>query len=692
MSRLTCKIEGMTCTNCAKSIELYLKKQGYKNVQVDFASETLVVEHDTIDPQLLSQQVAQLGYRLVTEGEKQRRIDPLTLRFIISAIFTLPLLLSMVIKAPILHHPYVQLALAIVPYGIGLLYFGKSAWQSIKNRYPNMDVLVIMGATAAFFYSLYGTFLGRSNMLFYETAATIITVILLGNLLEHRALKATRKAIADLMKKQPEKVKRWKQGKIEEVPASQVQVNDIVQINSGDTIALDGVLIEGSLWVNESPLTGESKAIAKKVGDRLLSGSVVLEGSGRMEVKSPLSQSFLSQVLQLLQQAGASKARLQQLADKISAYFVPTVVLFSIITFIVNLLWGVALTESFIRALAVLVIACPCALGLATPTAIAVALGKAAKKNLLIKDATVFEQLAQLQYFLMDKTGTLTKGQLKVKDVVATDSIPKETLVQWIVTLEQHSNHPIAYALRKHFASVQPQNQWFQKIEEVKGKGVYGITKNNEKIFLTSYKAVKDKLQEEKPHSVYILYQDKVVGYIDIEDELKADAKEFIQVLKAMAITPVLVSGDSKARCEAVAQALGIEQVYAGVLPQEKLAIIERYAKQGITAMLGDGINDAPALKRAHVGIAFVSTNQLAAVAADVIALKEDLKNIVFLLQLSRKTRTIVFQNLFWAFFYNVLAIPIAAVGLLHPMIAAFAMAFSDLIVVGNALRFQFSK
>lgn len=693
IKRIELKVEGMDCTNCALGIKKQLQKDGFIDVDVSFATaEVSFALVDKTRLQQAKQKIRAMGYTVVEEENSGRKdFFTIEIKFLVSLVFTLPLLIAMVLPYHIFHNPYFQLILTIPVFAIGVWHFGRSAFISLKSGVPNMDVLIILGASAAFIYSLYGTInnLGHDYQ-FYETSASIITLILLGNLLEHRSVKRTTSAIDDLVKLQKIKAKKItiREGieNIEEIDASMVHDNDIFLVNTGDKIPADAEIIWGTGSIDESMISGESIPVDKKTGDKIIGGTILVNGSIKIKATATGKATVLSQIIEMVKRAQHDKPRMQNLADKISAIFVPVVVAISVLTFLVTyFLFNISFQSSLMHSIAVLVIACPCAMGLAIPTAVVVGIGRVSSKGILIKGGSTLELLANMKYIIFDKTGTLTTGNFIIKnlDVI---NISEEKAKSIFYSMEKHSSHPIAKSIISAYSEAGGIR--FSEIKEEKGIGMEAKDADGNRYKVGSYLVAKH-ITDDDLHTVYLLINDQLSATLDIEDEIKSEAKLTIEFFKSKGIKTILLSGDRRIKCESLAHEIGIEEVYSEKLPAEKLDIVEHYAKLGNTAMVGDGINDAPALAKANIGISLSEASQVAIQSAQVILLKGNLELLKSAYGISKITLTTIKQNLFWAFFYNVIAIPIAAVGMLNPMIAAANMAFSDVFVVMNSLRLR---
>lgn len=688
-------VSGMHCNNCALAVHKLLEKKGYDDVSVNFANEEVKFSSNKeVELRELIRDIEGLGYKVYQDDfplEKPSFLGTIEGKFIFSLVFTIPLFLHMFLPLQWLHHPYVQLALCLPVYILGCTYFGKSAWNSIRSGIPNMDVLIFVGATAAFIYSLIGTInqLG-ANYLFYETTATIITLVLLGNVFEKRSIKKTTSAIKDLLKIQNTFAYRLENGELEEVTAQDIKVGDTLVVNEGEQIPTDGDIIWGSASIDESMLTGESVPLDKVKYDAVIGGTLVQKGSIRMMASKVGKQTILAQIIELMKRAQGAKPPIQKLGDRVASIFVPTVIVIALLTFFITYyLVETPFQQALMNAIAVLVISCPCAMGLATPTAVMVGLGRAAKKGVLIKGGDTIETITGLKYMVFDKTGTLTSGKFEVKKVDSELNLSE--LASIVVALESHSNHPIAKALVSAFQSKTNQRIIIIKTEEEKGIGIKAEDSEGNSYHIGSKHLLDDKDKAED-FDVFIFKNARLVGRISLEDELRQDALFLIKAIKSMGIIPVLLSGDKKEKCVKLADYLGIEQVYFEMLPHEKLQVIDTLSLQGKTAMVGDGINDAPALTKAHVGVSLGGSSQIAIQSAQVVLLKNNLRELITLLQVGKHTMLTIKQNLFWAFFYNVAAIPMAAMGFLSPMLAALAMACSDVVVIGNSIRLKYKN
>lgn len=692
------EVQGMTCSNCALGVTRFLEKKGMKDVYVNFATNEVRfhMPENEVSVRDIVNGIQELGYQVVQQDmAKPKKIGDIERKFLFSALFTIPLLLSMIPGIPWLDNMYVQLVLATPVFLLGVWHFGRSALASLRTGVPNMDVLIFIGSTAAFVYSLAGTILQLGHdYMFYETAATIITLVLLGNVIEKRSVKRTTTAIAELQKLQPDTARRLffdlasGEQTTMEVSVSDLRVNDLVQVNDGDRIPLDAVVKSGQMEVNESMITGESIPVVKQAGDLVTGGTIIISGQAQLRIASVQQDGLLNNIIQLVKDAQTKKPSVQKLADRIAAWFVPVVLSIAVLTFFIS--WfavDVSLSGSLLRSIAVLVIACPCAMGLATPTAVMVGLGRSVKQGILIKGGSTLEELARTEILVLDKTGTLTDGQFHIDrtDILSGD---KKEIFSAVAALERHSSHPIAKALQAHFG---PMSEPVESgdIQETKGVGLKGLINGNS--WQVGNKLILHTPADET-YDVYVTCNDQLVAGIRLADQVKQEAAAAVRYFKEQGIKTVLLSGDRSDTCATVAEQTGMDSWLAEQTPASKLDWIREQSSGKKLTMVGDGINDSPALAAAHTGVSLSDASAAAIHSAQVVLLDGDLSKLVMSHKLSRMTLQTIKQNLFWAFFYNVLAIPVAAAGFLSPMIAALSMAFSDVIVIGNSLRLRTRK
>lgn len=709
------KVEGMTCAACSARVEKALNKiNEVKNANVNLTMEKATIEiyEGAIEATELIKVIERTGYKAFEENEKdeedskkrEKEINHLRRLFTASVILSIPLLSTMFFHMAgihtILDNGYVQLALATpVQFIIGYRFY-KGAYHSLKGGGANMDVLVALGTSSAYFYSLYNLVIGVKEY-YFEASAVIITLILLGKMLEAIAKGRTSKAIKKLMSLQAKTAKVIRDGKELDIPIEEVVVGDTVIVRPGEKIPVDGIVIEGSSSVDESMLTGESIPVDKKEGDEVIGATINKHGTFKFRATKVGKDTVLSQIIKLVEEAQGSKAPVQRLADKVAGIFVPTVVGIAILTFIAWYFADGDFANALINAVAVLVIACPCALGLATPTAIMVGTGKGAENGILIKGGEYLEKAHQINALVFDKTGTITKGEPEVTDIISfTNS--KENILKFAAIAEKASEHPLGQAIVKKgeesgIKLIDP-----EKFNVIPGHGIFAVVEGKE-IYLGNRKLMKDKnidikdiedeiirLENQGKTTMILSVNGRIEGIIAVADTVKEHSKEAIKELKSMGIEVYMITGDNERTAKAIAKEVGIENVLAEVLPEHKAEKVEKLKAQGKkVGMVGDGINDAPALVAADIGFAIGTGTDVAIEAADITLMKGDLRDIVLAIKLSRKTMKTIKQNLFWAFFYNTAGIPLAALGFLNPMIAGAAMAFSSVSVVSNSLRLK---
>lgn len=700
---VTLKIEGMDCASCANTITKTILKAGPRDVHVDFVTGEAVFEE--VPPALMDQIVAAIhsvGYRVVKQAGHHHTAHAAPSSFLqwylwISALCTAPLLLHMFWDQELLMNPWFQLLMSIPVMFIGLMHFGRSAWGSVKALAPNMDVLIFIGSFSAFFYSIYGTFFIHQghhahDYLFFETGATIITLVLLGNLIEQRSVRMTTSALEGLYKLQEAPAQKIISTSgaesIVSIPSMELRPGDVCQVNTGDTIPADGMVQSGDGIADESMITGESKPVTKNSGMNVFKGTLLTQGNVRIRVDAVPEETVLGKIIQMVKDATRSKPELQQIGDKVASIFVPIVLVIAVITFLVwKFVMHAGYSESLMPALAVLVISCPCAMGLATPTAVMVGLGRAARAGILIRGGRTMEALANVKEILFDKTGTLTTGTLRITESKAHGSADPADCLSIIYQLELFSSHPIARSLVSELKDgVKP--VLLHSIRENKGFGMEGVNEKGDRIQFGSKRILKAPPEGD----LFLTVNDQLVFSIRLGDAWRPEAKEALNVLREQGLKTTLVSGDRNEKCEK-AREFGISEIHAEKLPEEKLKLLEEKKKHHAVAMVGDGINDAPALAAADVGISLGSGTQIAIRSAQVILTGEgNMNKLADAYLISKHTLITIRQNLFWAFAYNVVAIPLAAMGFLSPMIGALSMAFSDVIVVGNSLRLRYKK
>jgi Cu+-exporting ATPase len=710
MEKVKLKVEGMDCANCALSINKYLTKQGLQNVKVNYVNGD--VSFDVAEGKLSKETIAagidNLGYKVANEnhihehghvhaGTKGVFFKNHLQRFIFCLLFSVPLFASHIFHIHFLMNPWVQLALTVPVYMVGMSFFGRSAIKSTLAGVPNMNVLVALGATAAFGYSVYGMLVGKAHeFMFFETTATTLTLVFLGNYLEDHTIETTQESLKRLAVTQKTMANMIAfddkhQENIFEVENTALRVGDLILIKNGEHVPMDSKILWGEANVNEAIITGESAPVHKQMKDNLIGGSILESGTVKAQVTAVGEDTVLAHILKMVNDAQTEKPPVQQMADKISSVFVPVVLGIALLTIFGNyFIAHVGFGESLLRAVAVLVIACPCAMGLATPAAIAVGLGRAAKNGVLFKNAKSLEVFKNIKQVVFDKTGTLTTGKFQVSNFKS--QIEEEEFKRIVFSLEKYSNHPIGKAIAAAWRT-KNEIRW-ATIEEVKGLGMKATDKEGNEWLAASYKAAQA-LTNETNHNVYIIKNNELIGWIDVADEIRPEAKHVITALKAKGVKTILLSGDKKEKCELVAQQLGIDEVIAEQTPEQKLEKIAAFNALQPTAMVGDGINDGPALAKATVGISLSDASHVAVQSAQVVLMNHGLKNLPLSLGLGKHTYITIKENLFWAFAYNVVAIPIAAFGLLGtygPTYGALIMGLSDVVLGINSIRLKWKK
>ena len=748
------KIEGMSCAACAKAVERVVKKlDGVAAINVNIATDKASIEYNPSKIKLseIKRVVENAGYKALDESKKQfvdedkikkeKEIKALFTKFIIAMVFSIPLFyiaMGPMVPKPLgpwqvpeiinpmtntLNYALIQLILVIPVMCAGYKFY-LHGYKSLFSGSPNMDTLVAIGTSAAFLYSLYTTIqiangsvtTMHHHQLYYESAGIIIALILLGKFFESRSKGKTSEAIKKIMGLQPKTATIIINNKEIETPIDEVIVGDVILVKPGEKIPVDGVVIEGSTSVDESMLTGESIPVEKVVGSKVTGASINKNGSIKFKAEKVGSDTALSQIVKLVEDAQGTKAPIAKLADTVSGYFVPIVMTIAVVS---ALLWWILGNKDLIFVLtifiSVLVIACPCALGLATPTAIMVGTGKGAENGIFIKGGEALELAHKINTVIFDKTGTITEGKPKVTDIITANHIAQDYLLQIAVSAEKGSEHPLGEAIVRYGVEKNLEFKNLENFKAIPGNGIeviidnknilLGNTKlmNDRNINIDNLKNKYDSLANEGKTPMYIAIDNNIGGIIAVADVIKESSKKAIETLHNMGIKVAMVTGDNKNTANAIASQVGIDIVLAEVLPEDKSREVKKLQEKGdFVAMVGDGINDAPALAKADIGIAIGSGTDVAMESADIVLMKSDLMDVPNAIKLSNATIKNIKQNLFWAFGYNTIGIPVAA-GLLYifggpllnPMIAAAAMSLSSVSVVTNALRlrnFKFNK
>ena len=698
----------MHCASCAANIENSLKKTpGVKSVNVNFASEKAHVHYDESATNLgdIKKTIEKLGYHAHEAGMAHEHgkdnAKNLRNRFLIALIFSLPIIYMT------MSTPNILLEFIFTTIVIGAcLNIWISGVKNLIKLTPNMDSLIFLGTAAAYFYSVVASFTGLE--LYYESAAMIFVFISLGKYLESVTKGKTSNAIKKLIGLQPKEATVIRNGKEQKILISSVAVGDIVVVKPGEKIPVDGVLTEGNSEVDEKMITGESLPVEKNIGDAVIGGTINKVGSFQFKATRVGSETLLAQIIKIVEEAMGSKAPIQMLADKVSFYFVPSVMAIAVIAFIVWFLSGQELSFALIVSVTVLIIACPCALGLATPTAVMMGTGLAAERGILIKSGSALETARKIDMVVFDKTGTLTKGEPSVTEVVTlSKEVGQDFVLRLAASIEKNSEHLLAQAIVSHAGDL----ELFavKDFRAIPGKGVIAshdgkkilfgtrLLMEENQIDISLVSARISTLEGAGQTTMILTFDGEVVGLIAVADTLKDHSKETIESLHKLGIKTAIITGDNERVANAIARELGIDRVLAQVLPEGKSARVKELQSEGyIVAMVGDGINDAPALAQSDLGIALGSGTDVAIETGEIVLIKDDLRDVITAMDLSRYTLRKIKQNLFWAFAYNVVGIPIAAgilypfTGwLLNPMIAAGAMAFSSISVVGNALMMK---
>ncbi len=725
MKKEVIKISGMHCTACATNISKNLQKaEGINSAQVNFSTESARIEFDEakVDSDQIKKIVKDSGYSVVEEAHSHDHHDKvsgdekkLKWKVILSIILTLPVFIRMfwMWEVPgeiwgVSITDWIQHDLTFLVVFIFGWQFHRNAFMGLKRMQADMDMLISIGTLSAYFYSLYSMFTG--GHLYFESAATITALILLGRLLEAKTKGRASRAMQKLMELGVKKARVvLEDGQEQEKNIDEIEVGEIILVKPSEKIPLDGEVIEGESSVDEAMLTGESLPVHKEKGKQVFGATINKDGVLKIKITKSQENTVLAQIIKTVEEAQHFKAPMQKLADKISSIFVPVVIGIAILTFVGWLLATGNTAQSLIFAVAVLVISCPCALGIATPVAIMVGSSVGARHGILIKNGESFEKAKNITTIIFDKTGTLTKGEPKVEKIIINreNDFSQNKILKLSSSLAKYSEHPLSQAVLKKTKEERIGQVEIANFKELSGKGVRGIySEDKAKLLLGNYRLMEDNdldliwaegvindYKEKGGTILFVSHGDKIIGALFITDEIKKSAKDAINQVKNMDIEPIIISGDNKYAVKTVARELGVDKFFAEVLPNDKQKEVKKLQEQGKRVIFaGDGINDAPALVQADLGIAMASGTDIAKESGDIIIMQSEPIKIAEAIALSKKTFKTIKQNLFWAFFYNTLAIPLAIAGFVSPMIAALAMSFSDITVIGNSIRIYRNK
>ena len=721
MKKLVLKIDGMTCSACSSGLEKYLNKQvGIKSCNVNLVLAIATIEYENLTKKQIENYIKEAGFKSLGEFKgiddletgKSNKNKLIILGILI--LFIMYISMSEMLNLPsipFINHNYpliftttmLFVTLIFLWYGFDIL---KSGIKNLLHKMPNMDTLVMFSVLFSFLYSFYGYIniilfdSQQFTSLYFESTCMVIYFIKLGRFIENISKDKTKNAIKNLVQITPKNAILKRDGKEEKVTIDKIVINDILISRSYDKIAVDGEVVEGRIYVDESFITGESNPVLKEKGSKVIAGSICYDGYIEYKALKIGKESTISEIVKLVVEATNTKSKIQKLADKISGYFVPFIILVAILTFIIQLLIGVSFEKSLIHMVTILVVACPCALGLAVPLVVVVSNGLCAKKGLFLRNSDVLEKAKNIDTVVFDKTGTLTYGKLNIFKVYNYSNLPDEKLLDIVSNLEKHSSHPIsrAFNLKKKFTVTD-----FKTLD---GMGIYGKINNkdyylgNEKIILNlkiknNYKKDYNFLIKNACSIIYIIENRKIIGLIGVRDVIRSDIKDIINKFYNNRINVIMLTGDNDITAKVIASELGIKKVIANVFPNMKANYVKKLVDSGRKViMVGDGINDAPALATATIGVSVNDGTDVAMDSSDVILMNNDMNNILDLIVISKKAYKVIKQNLFWAFFYNLCMLPIA-MGLLEnfgismtPMFGSIAMIFSSLTVVFNSLRF----
>ena len=734
MKKVLLKIEGMTCSACSSGLEKYLNKQeGIKTASVNLIMNNASIEYDETEINLeqVEKYIEKAGFSSLgidkLENEEKKKTKEKSKLIGISIISILILYISMahMVKLPVI--PYLDMMHNPVNYAIALLILTtivliigkdilKNGYKNLVHKTPNMDTLVAIGVLASYIYSIYGTIKiikGQEiyvENLYYESAAIVIFFIKIGKYVENKNKDKTKEALKQLMSITPNHAIIEKEGKEETVTLDEIQKGDIIICKPGEKIAVDGEVIEGTTHINESFITGESVPVKREKGSKVIAGSINYEGTIKYKAEKIGKESTVSEIVRLVVEATNTKAPIAKIADKISGYFVPTIIIIAMISFAIWLAISKNLATAINIFVTILVVACPCSLGLATPLAIVISSGKASKKGILVKTSEALENAHKIKTICFDKTGTLTKGELTISKIYNYSNLEEKEIIKKVASIENKSEHPIARAIVEKAKEEKIELDQINKFKAIAGYGVVAEIQEQEKshnYLIGNKKLMKEnniqilkeddetELVTEENSILYVAQDQKIIALIGVKDTIKEESKEIIEKLKKRKIEVIMLTGDNEKTAKAIAKQLGIEKVIANVLPKQKAEEIKKLKQNGLVMMCGDGINDSVSLVTADIGVSISSGTDIAMDSAEVVLMNDNLEKIEELIEISRKTIRNIKQNLFWAFFYNICMVPIAC-GILeplgitmNPMIAAFAMTISSLTVVLNALRLR---
>ena len=730
MKKVLLKIDGMTCSACSSGLEKYLNRQkGIKTASVNLIMNNASIEYDNtkinleqVEKYIEKAGFASLGiYKLESEEKKQTKEKNKLIGVSIVSILILYISMAHMVKLPVI--PYLDMMHNPVNYAIALLILTtivlimgkdilKNGYKNLVHKTPNMDTLVAIGVIASFVYSIYGTVkiikgqVMYVENLYYESAAIVIFFIKIGKYVENKNKDKTKEALKQLMSITPNHAIIEREGKEETVTLDEIKKGDIVICKPGEKIAVDGEVIEGVTHINESFITGESVPVKREKGSKVIAGSINYEGTIKYKAEKIGKESTVSEIVRLVVEVTNTKAPIAKVADKISGYFVPTIIIIAIIAFIIWLAISKNLATAINIFVTILVVACPCSLGLATPLAIVISSGKASKNGILVKTSEALENAHKIKTICFDKTGTLTKGELTISKIYNYSNLKEKEIIEIVASIENKSEHPIARAIVEKAREENIELEQISEFQAIAGYGVSAVIKEtryligNKKLMVENNIGIpkeddEEKLVTEGNSILYVAQGNKIMSLIGVKDVIKEESKKVVEDLKNRNIQVIMLTGDNEKTANAIAKQLGIEKVVANVLPNQKAEEIKKLKEQGLVMMCGDGINDSVSLVTADIGVSISSGTDIAMDSAEVVLMNDNLEKIEELIEISKKTIRNIKQNLFWAFFYNICMVPIAC-GILqpfgitmNPMIAAFAMTISSLTVVLNALRLR---